>query len=272
VSSIWEQPLRVFSPDLRFGWIGLVVLAAVALCLWRARASWRGTGVEAALVIAVVLAPFLYLSAMIVDDDTGPMDGRLLQPTRVLLTIVVATGIAATVAATWRALRWRTGRALPAIAFGLAAVVAVLAFSPFQRPSTYLLGQSTSAVQFAQAFVPKPHAQLRGSFTNEDPDLGVLVPQIAAGDLIFSNVPERLWFETGRDAIALPEKVGRTDERPTPGYDAQVALLRETLRTRPSVLVWCGGPDPVVESPADLGLVSVAKTEKCEVWSAPPPA
>jgi hypothetical protein len=272
VSSIWAQPLRVFSPDLRFGWLGLVVLAAAGLCIWRAWATWRGRGIVAALLIASVLAPFLYLSAMIVDDDTGPMDGRLLQPTRVLLTIVIAIAISATLAAAAKALRSRDRAAWPTAAFGLAAVLAVLAFNPYQKPSTYLLGESTSAEQLAQAWVAHPHPQLRGSFTNIDPDLGLLAPGIDAKTLIFSNVPERLWFETGRLAIALPEKVGRTDDRPTPGYDAQLQLLVETLRTRPSVIVWCGGPNPVIESPADLGLVSVAKTERCEVWRAAPSA
>jgi hypothetical protein len=264
---IVTRPLALLSPTARADVVGVgcfvVAVSAVAL-LARARVV-RNVLVPA--MTAWALPPFLALAAATVDDDTGPRDPRLLLPTVALLAVLMAAGLAGMIAAAGRR---RPRRLLRVAATTLVGVAVVACSNPFVHRSVYLLGDYSVAEQIRSGLSRHPRSQLRGRL-DEERRLSPLVSLVPPRTVIFSDAPEQVWLETGRPAIAVPERFGRTDRRPTPGLDRQLWTLRRTLAAGRGVYVWCHQNIDDAALPPQLGLEQVADTGPCGLWQTPAP-
>jgi hypothetical protein len=195
--------------------LGVALVAAAALAVLCAAAFRRGG--RAARFVAVHLAyalayfAFLVLAVTLIDAQT-PFDRRILLPLRIALVIPLVIGVHALGAAAPRA-----GRA------AMAVVVVWLALSAQHM--------AVSAMRLHRSGYGYTGTSWRSI------DLPRLV-RTAGARIIYSNVPEALYFLTGVPARELPFAVDRWTRRSNPEFPRQAARMRAELDSRNAAIIY----------------------------------
>ena len=217
----WSTTSAWLVPGMSELW-GIFVAAGVAIlivvAIWEARPlRERQTAAMAALLLAACYLGLVLASRLIADPGI-PLDDRLMAPLFVLLEIAMIL----IVAPAWR--RW------PMAARALMAVLVALWWGAALRVSA---GSARYAVQTGNDFAEDCW---------RDSPLVAWVRANGGGHALYSNVPEALYFHTGRLSHEFP------DER-----DAKTAAaFADTLARRNAIAVVFDETCGVVDKPDSL--------------------
>jgi hypothetical protein len=253
-ASTWVLPAEVPTP-VRFGAAALAVLALVALAWRTRRQAAPGAGVAGLLA----LFGLAYLAALVVDrtffDVTGRLDSRFLLPVHVSFIVLAA----------WALRGIDLGRSHVA-RIGVSAVVGVHLVSG----AVWLYDATT-------------YADVRpGGFTAPAWEDSEVIDQVRALDPstpVYTNAVDALFFHTGREAAAVPEKNTFLTGRPNPAYRAELQAMGDRLGTGGLLVYFTAVPArrAFLPTPPELaqglGLAEVARDAVGVAYRVPrPPA
>ncbi len=176
--------------------LALVIVAAGSIVLCRPAAGSSRSALSGLLAAFAGAYLLLLLANRALTDATGRLDARFLAPLHIVAILLVLPAL------------WRR-RPLPRPAVVLAGAIVV--------------GQVVGALVWAGGGLTDDSVRRRG-YTSADlrrsPVLAV------AGEPLYSNAVDAVWFVTGRTSTAIPATKDYLTGEPNPRYPEQLAAMR----------------------------------------------